>query len=39
MIVTQIDSRKPGVARSINLLIKPENLPTLQPVKSSVHRY
>jgi SOS-response transcriptional repressor LexA len=32
-------SRKPGAARSINLLIKPKNLPTLQLVKSSVHRY
>lgn len=32
-------SRKPGAARSINLLINPENLPTLQPIKSSVQRY
>lgn len=32
-------SRIPGTARSIELLIKPEKLPTLQPVKSSVQRY
>jgi DNA-binding MarR family transcriptional regulator len=33
--------RKPGAARSIELLIEPERLPTLlpQPVKSSVQRY
>ena len=33
--------RKPRVARSIELLIKPEKLPTLaaQPVKTSVQRY
>jgi DNA-binding MarR family transcriptional regulator len=32
-------SRKSGVARSIELLIEPGKLPTLQPVKSSVQRY
>jgi hypothetical protein len=32
-------SRKPGVARSIELLVRPENLPKLQPVISSVQRY
>jgi Mn-dependent DtxR family transcriptional regulator len=34
-------SRKPGVARSIELLVSPENLPQLapQPFKSSVQRY
>jgi DNA-binding MarR family transcriptional regulator len=36
--------RKPGVARSIQLLVQPEQLPILravenQPVKSSVQRY
>jgi DNA-binding MarR family transcriptional regulator len=33
--------RKPGVARSIELLIEPEKLPTLlaQPFKTSVQRY
>ena len=33
--------RQPGVARSIELLIEPEKLPTLtaQSVKTSVHRY
>jgi len=33
--------RKPGVARSIELLIEPEKLPTLlaQPLKTSVQRY
>lgn len=34
--------RQPGVARSIELLIPPEQLPVLratQPVKSSVQRY
>jgi DNA-binding MarR family transcriptional regulator len=33
--------RTPGVARSIELLINPEKLPTLipQPVKTSVQRY
>jgi DNA-binding MarR family transcriptional regulator len=36
--------RQPGVARSVNLLVKPEDLPILrstenQPVKSSVQRY
>ena len=33
--------RRPGVARSIELLIPPEQLPVLrpQPVKSSVQRY
>ena len=33
--------RTPGAARSIELLIEPERLPTLlpQPVKSSVQRY
>src|SRR3982074_933874 len=33
--------RKPGVARSIELLIEPEKLPILlaQPVKTSVQRY
>jgi DNA-binding MarR family transcriptional regulator len=33
--------RTPGAARSIELLIAPEKLPTLlaQPVKSSVQRY
>jgi Mn-dependent DtxR family transcriptional regulator len=32
-------SRKPGVARSIDLLVDPETLPKLQPVISSVQRY
>jgi SOS-response transcriptional repressor LexA len=32
-------SRKPGTARSIQLLIDPEILPKLQPVISSVQRY
>lgn len=32
-------SREPHVARSIQLLIEPENLPGLQPVISSVQRY
>jgi len=32
-------SRKPGVARSIQLLVDPETLPRLQPVISSVQRY
>ena len=35
-------TRRPGVARSIELLIPPEQLPVLrppQPVKSSVQRY
>ncbi len=34
-------TRQPGVARSIELLIEPEKLPTLtaQPVKTSVQRY
>ena len=33
--------RKPGIARSIELLIEPGKLPTLaaQPVKTSVQRY
>jgi Mn-dependent DtxR family transcriptional regulator len=31
--------RKPGIARSIKLLVDPENLPKLQPVTSSVQRY
>ena len=33
--------RQPGVARSIELLIEPEKLPTLldQPFKTSVQRY
>jgi len=31
--------RKPGVARSINLLVDPDTLPELQPVISSVQRY
>ena len=36
--------RQPGVARSIELLVEPEQLPILravenQPVKSSVQRY
>jgi DNA-binding MarR family transcriptional regulator len=33
--------RSPGLARSIELLIEPEKLPTLlaQPVKTSVQRY
>ncbi len=33
--------RRPGVARSIELLISPDQLPVLrpQPVKSSVQRY
>jgi SOS-response transcriptional repressor LexA len=31
--------REPGVARSIQLLVQPENLPKLQPVSSSVQRY
>jgi Mn-dependent DtxR family transcriptional regulator len=32
-------SRKPGVARSIQLRLNPETLPRLQPVISSVQRY
>ena len=32
-------SRKPGVARSIELLVDPDILPKLQPVISSVRRY
>ena len=32
-------SREPGVARSIELLVRTETLPQLQPVKSSVQRY
>jgi SOS-response transcriptional repressor LexA len=32
-------SRKPGVARSIALLVEPHTLPKLQPVISSVQRY
>jgi DNA-binding MarR family transcriptional regulator len=32
-------SRKPGIARSIQVLINPEFLPVLQPVISSVQRY
>ena len=32
-------SRKPGVARSIALLVEPHTLPKLQPVISSVRRY
>jgi DNA-binding MarR family transcriptional regulator len=32
-------SRKPGIARSIQVLINPEFLPMLQPVISSVLRY
>jgi SOS-response transcriptional repressor LexA len=32
-------SRKPGVARSIQLRLDPETLPRLQPVISSVQRY
>ena len=32
-------SRKPGVARSIGLLVDPDTLPKLQPVISSVQRY
>ena len=32
-------SRKPGVARSIGLLVDPDTLPKLQPVISSVRRY
>ena len=32
-------SRAPHVARSIQLLIEPENLPSLQPVISYVQRY
>jgi DNA-binding MarR family transcriptional regulator len=32
-------SRKPGVARSIGLLLDPDTLPKLQPVISSVQRY
>ena len=34
--------RQPGLARSIELLVKPDSLPSLrpsQPVKSSVQRY
>ena len=31
--------RQPRVARSIQLLLPPEQLPVLQPVKSSVQRY
>ena len=32
-------TRKPGVPRSVALLINPESLPKLQPVKNSVQRY
>ena len=32
-------SRKPGVARSIGLLLDPDTLPKLQPVISSVQKY
>jgi len=32
-------SRKPGIARSIELRVDPETLPKLQPVISSVQRY
>ena len=32
-------TRKPGVARSINILVDPDSLPKLQPVISSVQRY
>jgi len=32
-------TRKPGVARSIQLLVDPEVVPKLQPVISSVQRY
>jgi SOS-response transcriptional repressor LexA len=32
-------SRQPAVARSIELLVQPENLPDLQPVFSPVQRY
>ena len=32
-------TRKPGIARSIQLLVDPEILPKLQPVISSVQRY
>jgi DNA-binding MarR family transcriptional regulator len=32
-------SRKPGIARSIQVLINPEFLPMLQPVISYVQRY
>ena len=32
-------SRKPGIARSIDLLVDPDILPKLQPVISSVQRY
>ena len=32
-------SRKPGAARSIQLLLDPQILPKLQPVISSVQRY
>jgi DNA-binding MarR family transcriptional regulator len=32
-------SRVPGQARSIELLVPPENLPPLQPIKTSAARY
>ena len=32
-------SRKPGIARSIELRVEPDALPKLQPVISSVQRY
>lgn len=32
-------SRQSGIARSIELLIDPDSLPRLQPVKSSVQSY
>lgn len=32
-------SRKPGIARSIQIRVNPEILPRLQPVISSVQRY
>jgi DNA-binding FadR family transcriptional regulator len=39
---TGLIRRQPGVARSIELLIEPDRLPTLQPIetiKTSVQRY
>jgi DNA-binding MarR family transcriptional regulator len=32
-------TRVPGQARSIKLLVRPEDLPTLQPIKTSAARY
>jgi len=32
-------ARRPGVPRSISLLVNPDDLPKLQPVKTFVQRY